>query len=66
MLYRGGRQISGTLADEIINISPKEMQMRYAACLRAYMDVYAKHRRKLSREVMSCAYDPLSADHIEL
>ena len=38
------------LADEIINISPKEMQMRYAACLRAYMDVYAKHRRKLSRE----------------
>ena len=39
-----------SLADQIINMSPKEMQMRYAACVRAYMDVYAKHRRKISRE----------------
>ena len=39
-----------SLADQIVNMTLKEMQARYAACVRAYIDVYAKHRRKISRE----------------
>ena len=39
-----------SLADEVINMSPNEMETRYAGCLRAYINVYAKDRRKKSRE----------------
>ena len=38
------------LVEEVVNISAEEIQLRYAACLRAYIDVYAKNRRRQSRE----------------
>jgi hypothetical protein len=38
------------LADEVINMSAEEMETRYDACLGACINVYAKDRRRQSRE----------------
>ena len=37
------------LVDEIINMPTDEMETRYAACLRAYINVFAPNRRRISR-----------------
>jgi hypothetical protein len=45
-----GGKSTECLVNEVMNISAEEMQSRYAACLDAYINVYANDRRRQSRE----------------